>query len=342
MNKPYPCSDCCDTDPPCGKCLDDNSPQTIDLVLAAVADNVCTGATFLNNTYTLYANEDCGWGEATVGGPNEIDITGDGVKVTDACTAATALRIYARISGSTLVVEITIHDGAGASETARYEYATTSPNEPCCDWDDLAVGFISQTSSGSLGNDWVSSTVKITADETCRKCDACTEGKGPYEFQVVLSSNWAAGTPDDHCDDAECAGLAGTYVLSPASYWSLGCHWSADATTSGRPVGGDFFFEDNCQDSDRVSIRLTIVSGRLEVDLTTVLVEDLFGNNQHNNYYWREDTSSPYDCLNLVDFLVPWGRGTWTTKYRWNGSSLHVLDNPGCDGSAVTCKVTSL
>jgi len=322
MNKPYPCSDCCDNDPPCNDCLDDISPITVDLKLAGMADLSCTGAAGLDDTYTLTTDGACSW--STV-----LDITGDGIKVTDVCTAATQLSIILKFVGSLLQATIRIEDSGGTVfEFATYEYTSATPDEPCCTWSSQTLNFAGTSSSGNVGNDWTAATVDVTTNPSCMPCPRCT-GESPYEFSVVLSNDFASGS----CTTAECTPHSGTYIVQKTSYFSnVGCLWSGESTIAGRHTGWGLepVVPDQCHDADKVEafLYISIPEGFMSFGLKIHL------KGFSNNYLWRI-TSPPYDCMNLSGFDLDFVNATTTL----GGSKLYP--GFGCDASAVTCKVTT-
>jgi hypothetical protein len=318
MNKPYPCSDCCDEDPPCGDCEDNISPQSIDLVIDSVANDACTGATFLNATYTLPSTSDCTWGA-------EVDINGDGVQINDTCVDAVGITILVTLASLKLTVSFTVHDGGIENEVIIYEVAAIA-EEQCCAWSSHNIPFVSATGGdATLGNDWSSSTASITADDDCLPCSLCT-ADAPYEFSVVLSNNFTSSS----CSTAECTPHSGTYIVQKTAYYGKGCSWSKDAAITGRHTGwGNIVVGHQCHDAEKVGASLIINdSGLMSFSLET------HWGAFHNNYNWRID-ADPYDCMNLSSFELTWYQGA---TFR----NTALFPGVGCDASAVTCKVTTV
>jgi len=245
-------------------------------------------------------------------------------------------------------IEVRIINEADAAPTTDYnEYlfkkTGLGSKFSCCDemTPALTIPYDSQTAFGTgitLGHD--GQTASVTLE--CMKCEYCTEGS-PDEMSVTIGlGSTGGGDGVDDCTDAECEGIAGTYVLPRLSQ----CTWSKDVDPSGMFVQVEDGIGDTaCGDpppfgtggaAETARVSVSVGPGTLTVKIT-VAFESFISNpsGKVNIHTWSDATiSNPHDCNSFSARNIPWV-SDWGTK-------LGGGDGDPCNASAVTVTVTSV
>lgn len=343
---PYPCDDCCNPVPePCSFCNAGETPPALKLVVTGFLGNDCSNEADFNAIDVIIQQEDpafCEFNE-TIGSP--LGGIGDGVASCD--SRATTLRVEVTLQNDEIEVRIINEaDAAPTTDYNEYIFRKTGLGSKfsCCDemTPALTIPFVSQTAFGSgvtLGHDGGTATVTLE----CMKCDYCTDG-APAEMSVTIGTGSTGGGDGvDDCTNAECEGIAGTYVLPQSSQ----CSWRKYVSPEGMHVQiMDGFGTTMCGDPPPFGTGGGAADGALisvviSENTITVTVDVWYESApalpqfKHNIHTWKDTTlSNPHDCNSFSSRSIPW-LSDWGT--RLGGG----IGDP-CDTSAVAVTVTSL
>ena len=341
---PYPCDPCCNPSPAgsCSVCQSDETPPALRLVVSGFLGNDCQSASdfdldlIIDQESTQY----CQYIQ-TIGTP--LGGVGNGIGSCDG--RDTSLRVEVTITTGRIEVVIINEIWLAAHLNNTYTFVASGFGDrfDCCDEMSpaLSIPFVSETASGSgvtLGHD--ANTASVTLE--CMKCEYCTDGS-PDEMSVTIGSGSTGHPSGDGCTDAECAGIAGTYIVPRRNQ----CLWTKDLDPSGMFVQvadglGDIHCgepelefpgpDDNTTGAaDSARIDVYMASGRISVVMTVSFFSLItLPSGKYNIHTWSDQTlTDPFDCESFSSHAL-----TWTSDRATRGAA--------CDASGVAVTVTSV